>query len=49
MIEKMGKESWKEADIERKLKELSSPAAAERIEYQSYLIWWLQRRLRKSG
>lgn len=49
MITQMGKEKWKESDIEKKLKELSSATVVERIEYQSYLVWWLRRRLRKAA
>lgn len=49
MITQMGRDRWKESDIVKKLKELSSATVAERIEYQSYLVWWLQRRLRKAA
>jgi uncharacterized protein (TIGR02646 family) len=49
MITQMGKEHWKESEIEKKLKELSSATVAERIEYQSYLVWWLRRRVRKAA
>lgn len=49
MITQMGKEHWRESDIAKKLKELGSATVAERIEYQSYLVWWLRRRLRKAA
>lgn len=49
MIEKMGKRSWKESDIEKKLRALAGSGVAERIEYQSYLAWWLRRRLQKAA
>jgi uncharacterized protein (TIGR02646 family) len=49
MIAQMGKESWKVSDIERKLKELAAVGVTERIEYQSYLAWWLRRRLQKAA
>lgn len=49
MIERMSKEPWKVSDIEKKLKELTGAGAAERIEYQSYLTWWMRRRLQKAA
>ena len=49
MMVQIGRHDWKDTDIDRKLRELASADGTERVEYQSYLMWWLQRRLRRAG
>lgn len=46
MIRQIGSGRWTRAEIERKYEELRERSAAPRAEYQSYLLWWLERRLR---
>lgn len=47
MIVAMGRQDWTLSDVQRKIRELTDPAAAKRVNYQSYLLWWLERK-RKS-
>jgi len=47
MIVAMGRQDWTLSDVQRKIRELTAPAATKRVNYQSYLLWWLERK-RKS-
>ncbi|MFO0575653.1 MAG: retron system putative HNH endonuclease [Polyangia bacterium] len=49
MIRQIGSGQWTQAEIERKCEELRERSVAPRAEYQSYLLWWLERRLRAAG
>ena len=47
MIEAMRRRSWTLSDVQHKIRELTAPDAVTRVEYQSYLLWWLKKK-RKS-
>lgn len=46
MQRRMESGAWTNADILREREQLTSAQVVEREEYYSYLIWWLDRRLR---
>ena len=49
MVQAMGKGKWTLADVQHKIDEMTSGNVVVRAEYQSYLLWWLERRLSNVG
>lgn len=50
MIRRIGTgKPWTRGEIRRKYEELRDDSTVERVEYQSYLLWWLEKSLRAHG